>query len=95
MFLIAAFLSALAVALHAAGAAFDALSAGIAALPHDEPQIPQPPPHVEPTPPPAAIVGETYAEYFARTGANIFGPDGHEVSGFNVFDGSVWKPAAE
>ena len=56
MFLIIAFLSALAVALHAAGAAFDGLAAGLAALPQ-EPTAPPLVPPAQPAvaaPPPAA-----------------------------------------
>lgn len=99
VFLIAAFLTAIALALHAAGAAFDALATGLEALPeegHDSgptPVVPPAqPPNIAPEPP-DAIAGETYAEYFARTGAPVFGPDGHEISGFHVFDGQIWAPA--
>jgi hypothetical protein len=96
VFLIIAFLSALALALHAAGAAFDGLAAGLAALPQ-EPTAPPltvaQPPVVDPGPPPSAVQGETYAEFFARTGYLLKGPDDHEISGFHVFNGLVWVPA--
>jgi len=85
--LLIAFLSALAVALHAAGAAFDGLAAGLAALPQDHAQPLVPPAE------PAVIAGETYARFFARTGAAIVGPDGHEINGSHVFDGGRWAPA--
>ena len=96
VFLIIAFLSALAIALHAAGDAFDGLAAGLAALPQDHaPPLSPPaqPPVVDPGPPPSAIAGETYAEFFARTGYLLKGPDDHEISGFHVFDGHAWVPA--
>ena len=89
--LLITFISALSVAIHAIGAAFDALAAGLAALPQDHATAPRPP--VDLGPPPSAIVGETYAEFLARTGAQIFGPGGHEISGFHVFDGHAWVPA--
>jgi hypothetical protein len=94
VFLIIAFLSALALSLHAAGAAFDGLVAGLAALPKESapPVPPAQPPVVDPGPPPSAIAGETYAEFFARSSAPVFGPDGHEISGFHVFDGEAWAP---
>jgi len=93
--LLIAFLSALAVALHAAGAAFDGLAAGLAALPQDhaQPLVPPAEPAVIAPPMPAAIAGETYARFFARTGAAIVGPDGHEINGSHVFDGGRWAPA--
>ncbi len=98
MFLIIAFLSALALALHAAGAAFDGLAAGLAALPqdhgHEQPAQPAQPPIVAPEPPPTAIAGETYAEFFARTGYRVIGPDDHEISGFHVFTDGHWAPVA-
>jgi hypothetical protein len=95
VFLIIAFLSALALALHSAGAAFDGLAAGLAALPQSPPmEPPAPPPVVECEPPPTAIAGETYARFFARTGAAIVGPDGHEIGGGHVFDGDHWAPQA-
>ena len=90
MLLLIAFFSALAVAIHAIGAAFDGLAAGLAALPQDHATAPQPP--VDPGPPPSAIVGETYAEFLARTGAQIFGPGGHEINGNHVFGGEAWAP---
>lgn len=93
VFLIIAFLSALAVAIHAIGAAFDGLAAGLAALPQDHAQPPATQPTVDPGPPPSAIAGETYAEYFSRTGYLLKGPDDHEISGFHVFDGHAWVPA--
>ena len=88
--LLITFISALSVAIHAIGAAFNGLAAGLAALPQDHATAPQPP--VNPGPPPSAIVGETYARFFARTGAAIVGPDGHEISGGHVFDGDHWVP---
>ena len=95
MFLIIAFLSALALALHAAGAAFDGLAAGLSALPQDHGhEPPAQPPAVAPAPPPTAIAGETYAGYFARTGHRIIGPDDHEISGFHVFSDGHWAPVA-
>jgi len=92
VFLIIAFLSALALALHAAGAAFDGLAAGLAALPQDHAQPLVPPAEPVVVAPPAAIAGETYARFFARTGAAIVGPDGHEIGGGHVFDGDHWVP---
>ena len=94
--LIIAFLSALAVAIHAIGAAFDGLAAGLAALPqdHEQPLVPPAEPAVVAPPMPAAIAGETYARFFARTGAAIVGPDGHEISDGHVFDGDHWAPQA-
>lgn len=99
MFLIIAFLSAIAVALHAAGAAFDGLAAGLAALPQESTAPPLPPaqpPVVDPGPPPSAVEGETYAEYFARTGWRVIdgAPDGVEISGFHVFSDGHWAPVA-
>lgn len=60
----------------------------------EEPDAPMPePPSVPSSPPPSAVEGETYAEFFARTGYLLKGPDDHEISGFHVFDGHAWVPA--
>jgi len=80
---------------YAIGSACNTLAAGLDALTEGEEAPPAPPPEppaVPSTPPPDAIQGETYAEFFARTGSPVFGPDGHEISGFHVFDGEVWAP---
>ena len=71
----------------------DLIDEELAREPEAAPEPPADPPSVPSSPPPAAIAGETYAEYFARTGYLLKGPDDHEISGFHVFDGHAWVPA--
>ena len=95
--LIVAFLASLAAAAAIVSTALKDLSEGLAALPRDHghapPAPPAQPPIAAPEPPPTAIAGETYAEFFARTGYLLKGPDDHEISGLHVFDGHSWVPA--
>ena len=58
------------------------------------PGVSPPQPPARPSGPPDAIAGETYAEFFARTGYLLKGPDDHEISGFHVFTGRHWALVA-